>query len=82
MKLTYKDKIIYLCVLVTQLYPTLCNPMDYTLTDSSNCGIFQARILDWVVISLTRGLPDPRTKPRSPALQADTLPSEPPGKPK
>ena len=27
------------------------------------------------------GLPDPRIKPKSPALQADTLPSEPPGKP-
>jgi len=27
-------------------------------------------------------LPDPRIKPRFPALQADALPSEPPGKPK
>ena len=27
-------------------------------------------------------LPDPGIKPRSPALQADALPSEPPGKPK
>jgi len=26
-------------------------------------------------------LPDPRFEPRSPALQADALPSEPPGKP-
>ena len=26
-------------------------------------------------------LPDPGIKPRSPALQADSLPSEPPGKP-
>ena len=26
-------------------------------------------------------LPDPGTEPRSPALQADALPSEPPGKP-
>ena len=26
-------------------------------------------------------LPDPGTKPGSPALQADSLPSEPPGKP-
>ena len=82
MKLIYKDKIIYLYVLVTQLYLTLCNPTDYTLAGSSICGIFQARILNRVVISLTRGLPDPRTKPGSPALQADTLPSGPPGKPK
>ena len=26
-------------------------------------------------------LPDPGTEPRSPALQVDSLPSEPPGKP-
>ena len=29
-----------------------------------------------------RDFPNPRTEPRSPALQADTLPSESPGKPK
>ena len=29
-----------------------------------------------------RDLPDPGIKPRSPALQADFLPAEPPGKPK
>ena len=28
-----------------------------------------------------KDLPDPGIKPRSPALQADSLPSEPPGKP-
>ena len=45
-------------------------------------GIFQARVLEWVAISSPADLPDPGIKPRSPALQADTLPSEPPGKPK
>ena len=29
-----------------------------------------------------RDLPNPGVKPRSPALQADSLPAEPPGKPK
>ena len=43
-------------------------------------GIFQARILEWVAISFPRGLPNPEIEPRSPALQADSLPSEPPGK--
>ena len=34
-------------------------------------------------LSLLRGiLPDPGIEPRSPALQADSLPAEPPGKPK
>ena len=44
-------------------------------------GILQARILEWVAISFPRDLPDPGIKPGSPALQADSLPSEPPGKP-
>ena len=43
-------------------------------------GILQARILEWVSISFSRDLPNPGIKPRSPALQADPLPSEPPGK--
>ena len=38
------------CVLVTQSCPTLCNPMDCSLPGSSVHGIFQARILEWVVI--------------------------------
>ena len=38
---------------------------------------FQARILEWVAISFSRG----SSQPRSPTLQADSLPAEPPGKP-
>ena len=47
---------------------------------SSVCGISQARILEWVAISFFRGSSNPGTEPRSPALQADSLLSEPPGK--
>ena len=36
---------------VTQSSPTLCDPMDYSLPGSSIHGIFQARVLEWVVIS-------------------------------
>ena len=43
------------CVLVAQLYPTLCNPMDCNPPGSSVHGILQARILDWVVVSSSRG---------------------------
>ena len=39
-------------------------------------GIFQARILEWVAISFSRGSSDPGIKPRSPALQADSLLTE------
>ena len=58
----------------------LCDPMDSSLPGSSIHGIFQARILEWVAISFSKGSSQPRIKPRSPALQANALPSEPPGK--
>ena len=49
------------CVcLVTQSCLTLCNPMDCSLPDSSVHGIFQARILEWVTISHSRGSSQPR----------------------
>ena len=35
---------------VTQLCPTLRHPMDCSLPGSSVCGIFQARVLEWVAI--------------------------------
>ena len=66
---------------VAQSCLTLCNPMDCSLPGSSIHGIFQARILEWVAISSPGDLPNPGIEPRSPSLQADTLPSEPPGKP-
>ena len=42
-------------VLVTQLCPTLCDPMDCSPPASSVQGILQAKILEWVVISFSRG---------------------------
>ena len=66
-------------VLVTSLYLTLCDPVDYSLPGSSVYGILQARILEWVAISFSRDLSDPGIKLGSLALQADSLPSEPPG---
>ena len=41
----------------------------------------QARILEWDAIPSPGDLPNPESEPGSPALQADSLPSEPPGKP-
>ena len=60
---------------------TLCDPMDYSLPESSVHGILQARILVWVAISFSRGSSNPGIKPRCPALQADSLSPEPPGSP-
>ena len=50
---------------------SLCDPMDCSLPDSSICGILQARILEWVAMHSSRGLPYPGIKPaalKSPAL--------------
>ena len=68
-------------VKVTQSCPTLCDSIDCSLPDSSVHGILQVRILEWVVISSLGDLPDPGIEPWSPALQANSLLSEPPGKP-
>ena len=40
---------------VAQSCPTLCNPVDGSPPGSSVHGILQARILEWVAISFTRG---------------------------
>ena len=50
--------------------------------DSLSLGILQAKILEWVAIPFSRDLPSPGNEPRSPALKADSLPSESPGKPR
>ena len=41
--------------LVSQSCLTLCDPMDYRLPGSSTRGILQARIMQWVAISFSRG---------------------------
>ena len=70
---------VLLCVLVAQLCPTLCDPMDYSPPGSSIHGILQARILEWVALPSPRDRPNPGIEPRSPVSQADSSPSEPPG---
>ena len=66
-------------VLVAQSCLTLCGTIDSNLPGSSVHGILQERILEWVAFPFSRGLPDPGIEPGSPALQANSLPSEPPG---
>ena len=43
------------CCLLTKLCPTLCDPIDCSPPGSSVHGISQARILEWVAISFSRG---------------------------
>ena len=45
---------------VAQSCPTLCNPVNCSLPGSSVHGIFQARVLEWVAISFSRGSSRPR----------------------
>ena len=59
---------------VAQSCPTLCDPIDYTVHE-----ILQARILEWVAFPFSKDLPNPGIEPRSPTLQADSLPAEPQG---
>ena len=51
---------VCVCVLVTQSCLTLHDPMDCSRPGSSVHGILQARIMEWVVISSSRGSSRPR----------------------
>ena len=45
-------------------------------------GVLQSSIFQWLPCPPPGDLPNPGIKPRSPTLQVDSLPSEPPGRPK
>ena len=64
-------------VLVCESCRTLCDPMDCSLPGSSVHGILQARILEWVAFPYPGDLPNPGTGPKSPAMHAVSLLSEP-----
>ena len=68
-------------VQVTRSCLTPCDPMDCSPPGSPVHGILQARILEQVSFPPPVDLPDPGIEPRSPALLADSLISEPTGKP-
>ena len=72
---------------VAQSSLTLCNPMNCSPPGSSVHLILQARVLEWGTIPFCpflspEDLPSPGIEPRSPALQVDSLPSEPQRSPK
>ena len=60
----------------------LCNPQAAARQAPLLLGILKVRILESVAMPFSRGSSQPREIPRSPAMQADSLPPEPPGKPK
>ena len=71
----------YVCC--DQSCPTLCNSIDYSPPGSSVHEGSPGKNTTVGCHALLQGdLPKPRIEPRSPALQVDSLPSEPPGKPR
>ena len=62
--------------LVAKSCPTLVTPWTVACQAPLSMGILQVRILEWVAISFSRELPDLGIEPNSPALQADSLPTD------
>ena len=68
---------------VAQSCPTLCDPLDCSLHQvSPSMGFSRQEYWSGLPFPSTGDLPNPGLEPRFPTLQADALPSEPPGKPK
>ena len=76
----------YFMCLVAQSCLTLCNPMDCTLPGSSvhqdppSKGFSRQEYWSGLPFPSPGDPPDPGIEPGFPALEADALPSEPPGK--
>ena len=64
-------------VLVTQLCPSLCYPLNCSPPDSSVHGTLQAKILEWVAIPFSRVSSQPRDRTWVSCIAGDSLPSEP-----
>ena len=62
--------------LVTQLCSTLVTPRTVACQVPLSMGFPQTRILEWVPFPPLGDFPDSGIKPTSPALQADSLPTE------
>ena len=71
------------CILVAQSCPTLWDPIDYSLPYIlCPWGLSRQEYWSGLPCPPPGILPNPGIKPRSLALQADSLPTEPPGKPR
>ena len=59
---------------------SLCDPMECSLPGPPSMGFSRQEYWSGVPFPSPGDLPDPGIKPWSPAFQADTFTSEPPGK--
>ena len=66
---------------VAQSCLTVCDPMNYSLSRSSIHGIFQARVLEWVAISFSRGSSWTRDRTQVSCTAGRFFTNEPAGKP-
>ena len=74
--------ILKMKVLVAQSCLTLCNPMDCVARQAPlSVGFPRHEHWSGLLFPPPGDLPDPGLEPRSTTLQADSLPSEPQGKP-
>ena len=83
MTLLKKNIYIYIfccCCWVRKSCLTLCNPMNCSPQSASVHGISQARILDWVAISFSRGSSWSRDQTRVSCIAGRFFTTEPPGK--
>ena len=67
--------------LVTKLCPTLVTPWTVACQAPLSMGLPRQEYWSGLPFPSAETLPNPGIEPGSPALQADALPSEPPGKP-
>ena len=84
-KTDFSYDIMGACMLSRFSRVQLCNPMDSSLPGSSDRGILQARMLEWVAMPFSRGSSQPRDRTLSLFCllrwQGGSLPLVPPGKP-
>ena len=71
--------VLYLSVMSNSLRP---HGLYIALQAPLSMGILQARILEWVAMPSSRGSSQCMDQTQASPLQADSLPIEPPGKPK
>ena len=76
--MTFLSKVFLLSLSHVQLFAT---PWTVACQAPLSLGILQARILEWVAMPSSKGPSQPRDQTQvSPALQVNSLPTEPPGK--
>ena len=63
-KVEYKGRVYTYSNSCDQFCPTLCSLIDYSLPGTSVHGLVQARILEWIAISSSRGSSQPRDQTR------------------